>query len=145
MIRRPPRSTLVPYTTLVRSLTAVARPMPVEAPVIRTVRGAMRESLHGAAGGGGSGRRPPREAAGRCPSQALRPGGGAGARRPVVVAGGRGPGLAAGRVLARRGLALRRAAVVAARRLGLARGRVRAGGVGHGRGGLGGLPGRGGR
>src|SRR3712207_7241558 len=34
MIRRPPRSTLFPYTTLFRS--AHARPMPVEVPVITT-------------------------------------------------------------------------------------------------------------
>src|SRR2546422_3364840 len=33
MIRRPPRSTLFPYTTLFRSLAARCRPVPAEPPV----------------------------------------------------------------------------------------------------------------
>src|SRR3712207_7155357 len=44
MIRRPPRSTLFPYTTLFRSSASPDRPPP--APVAQTARAAVRNSRH---------------------------------------------------------------------------------------------------
>src|SRR3712207_9122435 len=52
MIRRPPRSTLFPYTTLFRSHAARAAPFPDREPRGRLRRGGA--GLRGAAAGGGA-------------------------------------------------------------------------------------------
>src|SRR2546425_13179713 len=109
MIRRPPRSTLFPYTTLFRSQRAVAaargdraserrarvaggRPVPRGDRLLERGRAVPEGPARGrwAAAGGATGRRPggaggarPRDASG---------GGGGGARPGPPPAGGSGPG-----------------------------------------------------